>query len=196
MIFCLLPGRVNSLVDRFCRPFATAEPSGKQKSKPSKAPVKKGVAQDIPPCTCGAPRVFEFQLLPSVLHVLEVDQHAVHPAASDNNTPATSLEAAYAQSGMNFGNIAVYTCSKTCGVATEEYVVIQDSVDEAPVQRRGVGRSIEPVVIEEGTKFDEDDGVELCAMIDDDDADDMEAGVDDVDDDDAFEPMTEDDPRF
>ncbi|MBV5333173.1 hypothetical protein JZU54_06450, partial [bacterium] len=31
---------------------------------------------DVPRCACGAGRVFEFQVLPSLLHVLDVDGHA------------------------------------------------------------------------------------------------------------------------
>ena len=166
------------------RPVLTPEQNAKQTHK-SKAAVRKGITQTIPPCACGAPRVFEFQLLSSLLHVLEVDKYSNDGGAG--SAALTSLEAAFAQSGMNFGNIAVYTCSKDCGSSDSEYVVVQDSVDDAPIQR--IVGDDEPVVIAEGTKFEDPDDME------DDDDDAMDDGGDDDDNDDAFEELNENDNR-
>ncbi|XP_026234662.1 programmed cell death protein 2 [Anabas testudineus] len=49
--------------------------------------------QDIPPCTCGAKRVFEFQVMPQLLNSLCVD-----------STGAS----------IDWGTVAVYTCSDSC----------------------------------------------------------------------------------
>jgi Programmed cell death protein 2, C-terminal putative domain len=126
----------------------------------------------VPPCgNCGAPRVFEAQILPSILHVLDVDRYAptddadTAAAATDN---VTTRKAYYNSGGMDFGNIAIYTCSAACD-GQEEYVVVQDSVDKQQQQSSGGGRhqqqaqeqrrmySNEVVVIPEDTKFDDHD---------------------------------------
>lgn len=49
--------------------------------------------QDIPPCTCGAKRTFEFQVMPQLLNSLCVD-----------STGAS----------IDWGTLAVYTCSTSC----------------------------------------------------------------------------------
>lgn len=48
---------------------------------------------DIPPCTCGAKRTFEFQVMPQLLNSLRVD-----------STGAS----------IDWGTLAVYTCSASC----------------------------------------------------------------------------------
>jgi hypothetical protein len=106
----------------------------------------------IPPCACGAERVFEAQLLSSLLHVLEVDKHA--PTDADSSA-ASGLGAAYEQGGMNWGNIAVYSCPNVCS-AEEEYVVVQDS-DERPSQPRGAYEDDADVLIPDDATFGGDD---------------------------------------
>ncbi|XP_058485409.1 programmed cell death protein 2 [Solea solea] len=49
--------------------------------------------QDIPPCTCGAKRTFEFQVMPQLLNSLCVD-----------STGAS----------IDWGTLAIYTCSASC----------------------------------------------------------------------------------
>ncbi|XP_071765536.1 programmed cell death protein 2 [Centroberyx gerrardi] len=49
--------------------------------------------QDIPPCTCGAKRTFEFQVMPQLLNSLCVDSTGV---------------------SIDWGTLAVYTCSVSC----------------------------------------------------------------------------------
>ncbi|XP_029000618.1 programmed cell death protein 2 [Betta splendens] len=49
--------------------------------------------QDIPPCSCGGKRIFEFQVMPQLLNTLCVD----------------STEAS-----IDWGTLAVYTCSNSC----------------------------------------------------------------------------------
>lgn len=94
--------------------------------------------------------MFEAQLLSSLLHLLHVDRYAEEAGSS-----TTSLEAVYAQGGMNWGNIAVFSCPKACETGAE-FVVVQDSVDGRPVQRNE-GPELEPTIIPEGTSFPAED---------------------------------------
>ena len=82
---------------------------------------KKGTFWTVPQCSCGAKRTFEFQLLPSLLHILDVDKFS----GKDNGSGISSM----LSSGMNWGSVAVFTCPNACK-ESEEAVVIQESVDE------------------------------------------------------------------
>jgi hypothetical protein len=145
------------LVVEISHPLSACSPvnpidSENQKSRKTKG--ARATEQAIPPGPLGEVRYFAFQLLPSLLHVLQVDRFASGEA----------LDTAFAQGGMNWGNIAVYTsCSQSSDAPTEEYVVVQDSVEEMPIQNRQIS-SVEPVVIAEGTDFgdigEEDEDVE------------------------------------
>ena len=60
---------------------------------PSVTHAPEHTARTVPPCPrCGAPRTFEFQILPQIINHLKVDSE-LHSAA-------------------DFGSAAVYTCSK------------------------------------------------------------------------------------
>uniref|UniRef100_H3DJY4 Programmed cell death 2 n=1 Tax=Tetraodon nigroviridis TaxID=99883 RepID=H3DJY4_TETNG len=68
--------------------------------------------KDIPPCTCGAARSFEFQVMPQLLNSLSVD--------------AT-------EGGVDWGTLAVYTCSGSCNQGdgySPEFVWKQDFISE------------------------------------------------------------------
>ena len=111
----------------------------KVKNSPLAAPW-----EPIPPCACGSPRHFEFQVLPSLLHVLEVDKHHFG-----------SVDASYAEGALDFGNLAVYTCAGSCDA--EAFVVVQ--AEETPlIQRRTVDET--PAVIAEDAQFDLDEPFE------------------------------------
>jgi len=144
----------------------------KRKDKQKKMAV--ALEQPIPPCPCGAPRVFEMQLLPSLLHVLKVDEYGSEDV--DDGMDARSL-AVWQQGGMNWGNIAIYSCSQGCGSEQGGFAVVQKSVDELPGPQAIIpvrtAADTEPVIIAEGTKFDDDD----------DDDDDVVAGDEDMDED-------------
>jgi pre-rRNA-processing protein TSR4 len=86
----------------------------------------------VPRCPgCGTERIFEVQLLPSVLHVLEVDQYSGESSSSDLSKPQSGINALLS-TGMNWGSVAMYTCP-ACPLGThEEHLVIQKSVDEMP----------------------------------------------------------------
>lgn len=123
------------------------------KKPPSRGKSRSGTLHPIPPGPSGEQRVFLFQLLPSLLHVLQVDSTGSHG----------SLDVAFAQGGMNWGNIAVYTSSSPASERyTEDYVVVQESVDGTPTLNQPIG-STEPVVIADGTDFGADsDGDEAA----------------------------------
>ena len=69
-----------------------------------------------PDCPCGAPRVFEAQLLPTVLFELQTGSHAVDGG-----------------DGMDWGFVALYTCAQNChhnltidGIYGYEEVYVED----------------------------------------------------------------------
>lgn len=121
------------------------------KAKKQNAARNRNVVPLIPPCRCGAPRVFEVQILPSLLHVLEVDKAST--------SPGDDLGSLY-NNGMNWGNICIYSCPRACQQSDSEFVVVQESVDEKPAEARQATQDV--VVIQEDSKFvdDEDDGGE------------------------------------
>ncbi len=55
-----------------------------------------------PACKCGAPRDFEFQVMPQILHALQVPPRQGSGGAHDE---------------LDFGTIAVYTCTQSCAGA-------------------------------------------------------------------------------
>ena len=126
-------------------------------------PVQENAFQ-VEPCSCGAPRVFDCQLLPSLLEKLEVDQYSqAKPLKGKANVGALLSE------GMNWGSVAVYVCSKACS-NQEEFLVIQESVDVAPAYNNENGD------MEEEEDDDEDIAPPTIAV------------MEDLDDDDEFTP--------
>lgn len=85
----------------------------------------------IPPCSCGAQRVFEFQLLPSLLHVLDVD--SVNSNNDDDNDNITDLSSI---GGMNWGSIAVYSCPESCDESREEFLIVQESGEDVETKQQ------------------------------------------------------------
>mmetsp|Transcript_20386 Transcript_20386/g.42755 ORF Transcript_20386/g.42755 Transcript_20386/m.42755 type:complete len:501 (-) Transcript_20386:114-1616(-) len=100
----------------------------------------------ILPCNCGAQRLFEFQLLPSMLHVLDVDSNA---NLNDKNLDVMDL---VSRGGMNWGAVAVYSCPESCDLSREEFVVVQASLDDDPVVPK-IGMNGD-----EDSHVDDDDG--------------------------------------
>ena len=94
---------------------------------------------NIPRCICGSKRTFEFQLMPSILHLLDVDSFC----KEDNTTASTevgrlNIEDVLCKNkgGMNWGVIAIYSCSNSCYESTEEFVIVQESADANPVKKK------------------------------------------------------------
>jgi len=102
--------------------------------------------------------------------VLQVDKYAPKKTTTDNS--GGGLEQAFAQGGMNWGNLAIYTCPRACGA--ECAVIVQDSIDEKP--KAQPSRNEDDIVIPEDSKFDDPDDEP------DDDDEDMGDESDDMDD--------------
>jgi hypothetical protein len=112
----------------------------------------------VPDCPCGSKRIFECQLMPSILHVLEVDKYVAKDSlssGSENQDKTFDLNEEFIGGGQNWGALAVYTCSASCESNQEEYVVLQDSVDEMPGPRGG---DVDMVV---AVQMDDDDEEEV-----------------------------------
>ena len=90
----------------------------------------------IPPCTCGSQRVFEFQLLPSTLHVLDVDSSSLGP--NNNKYEVDESMDLNSVGGMNWGSIAVYSCPDSCDDSREEICIVQCG-DEVVKRKDGCG---------------------------------------------------------
>ncbi|KAL3781744.1 hypothetical protein HJC23_004843 [Cyclotella cryptica] len=100
-----------------------------RKSSPKRESTSsKELIPAVPPCICGCQRVFEFQLLPTLLHVLDVDSCSPAASETDDLMDLTSM------GGMNWGSIAVYSCPDSCDESREEVCVVQAG-DEAPVNK-------------------------------------------------------------
>ena len=91
----------------------------------SHRPIHKN-ASSVPKCPCGADRKFEFQLMPSILHLLNVEKFAPSPmsATSDADSKDTKIN----NHGMNWGVIVVYSCCNSCVESREEYVAVQEPI--------------------------------------------------------------------
>ena len=70
-----------------------------------------------PPCACGAPRDFEFQVMPQLLHYLDVEARADGDA-------------------LDFAALVVYTCAASCEGWREEVAHLQPAT---PLQAAGDG---------------------------------------------------------
>jgi len=90
---------------------------------------------DIPQCVCGSKRTFEFQLMPSILHLLDVDSYC-EESTSDSTSLNIEDVLSKNKGGMNWGVIAVYSCSNSCFESTEEFVIVQESADANPVKKK------------------------------------------------------------
>lgn len=78
-------------------------------------PRRVSLVPDIPPCKgCGSKRYFEFQLMPSILFDLKVDDFA------------------NGGGGMDWDVLAIYSCAKSCDQSREEIVVVQQTSSTNP----------------------------------------------------------------
>ena len=73
-------------------------------------------AKDIPDCElCGAPRIFEFQIMPQMLNNLDLD--------------SLSRESNLSADGIDWGVLSIYTCSRSCNEGSaykQEFLWKQD----------------------------------------------------------------------
>ena len=82
----------------------------------------RGRLTDAPPCCarCGAPRTFEFQLMPQLLCELEGHGYEESLPASMLTPMAVDRDAASEErsDGLDWGVVAVYTCAASCATAS------------------------------------------------------------------------------
>eukprot|EP00397_Hematodinium_sp_SG-2012_P045451 GEMP01051055.1.p1 GENE.GEMP01051055.1~~GEMP01051055.1.p1 ORF type:complete len:104 (+),score=20.82 GEMP01051055.1:871-1182(+) len=71
-----------------------------------------------PPCShCGGPRVFEMQLLPTLIYEMKERATAKLSVYSDEELNRT----------MDFGNVLIFSCAQNCMAAhTEEFVIVEE----------------------------------------------------------------------
>jgi len=126
----LLNDRVqDELINRYDEEEEEEEEEGRVKKRHEEHdPAQHSFGIQPPPCPyCSAPRIFEFQLLPQLLHALRVD-------AKGNDSR-----------NLNFGAIYIFTCSKSCCVHNNSYLaefsLLQPPLDNHPrlVVHRGSG---------------------------------------------------------
>jgi hypothetical protein len=113
------------------RPLPLTEPKGKngRRHRDFNFPL-------VPPCPCGSERLFEFQVMPAVLHTLDVDRYKVSKHGSDSDNKGTiEMVMDKEEGGMNWGAIAVYSCAASCELSREEFVVVQESGDGVPKRK-------------------------------------------------------------
>lgn len=88
---------------------------------------KRGMTAGAPPCTsCGAPRWFEFQIVPNLLTEIEKASDFVEtvlPIMDGHDIAAEAMDVAASlgdgPDSLDWGIIAVYTCSKSCEARME-----------------------------------------------------------------------------
>ena len=122
----------------------THDIGGQKTQKGGKQKVESPPFPHVNPCSCGRERIFEFEVLPSILFALNVDIHAkTYPQSSSqgnsNSTAESSEDSDMEQKmnggGMDWGALAVYSCPDSCESSREEFVVAQSSVDGTPTRR-------------------------------------------------------------
>lgn len=103
----------------FESPFVAPTSSSQKKTKatlPTVCMINDGL---VPPCEyCGSKRVYEFQLMPSILSLYSKVQIQPPPSTEEGV-------------GLDFGVVAIYVCPDSCNVGSvcRECVVVQASAD-------------------------------------------------------------------
>lgn len=108
--------------------WSTSIASSRAREKQKSGNSKSGKFPTVPSCICGEERVFEFQLMPSLLHVLSVDDCVQSSRKSDDLKQLFSRT----NCGMSWGVIAIYSCPSSCNDSSREYVVVQGATDGTP----------------------------------------------------------------
>lgn len=113
--------------------------------------------EEPPVCACGKPRRFELQLMPMLLAILKVDEHAEEtetatpPQLADGEVVVQpGVEAAeddgqedegrrmgeqwgrrvLQSGGMDWGAVTVWSCEDSCSMSHEEAVIVQDALED------------------------------------------------------------------
>lgn len=131
---------------RYCRWESVEEGGGPLWMHSADAVLRRGeetlpprIAEDTVPCCdkCGEPRQFEFQVMPQLLHYLELDKKArlkdAPEEAAETLQQLSSLEQKKLyleaiQKAIDWGSLDVYTCTGSCAneeAYVPEYVFVQ-----------------------------------------------------------------------
>ena len=125
------------------------------------------ISTSVPPCSkCGAPRAFEAQIMPQLLHYLKVDKNtAVHSPDADEArymvstgtapvVPLKDMVHNASDEDVDWGTIDIYTCTASCNVGEEafgiEYTRVAAAENLAQTQAQ-------PHVVVEGTGKNENE---------------------------------------
>lgn len=122
--FCSRPYQIQNNA-----PKRSARNKNNKQNQRHNTAISANVVPSVPSCICGAHRVFEFQLLPSMLHVLDVDSSA---SEVDESMDLNSI------GGMNWGSIAVYSCPNSCDENREEICIVQNEDDMDEKKNEGI----------------------------------------------------------
>ncbi|KDO28272.1 hypothetical protein SPRG_06323 [Saprolegnia parasitica CBS 223.65] len=76
---------------------------------------------DVPPCPCGASRVFELQLVPTTNYFLNVEKYA-----HETHTEGAGIVLG---GGMDWQTVLVWSCPDSCTRSHEEFVYVQPVTD-------------------------------------------------------------------
>jgi pre-rRNA-processing protein TSR4 len=126
-------------------------------SAPDKSKKSGKKVWSVPPCEhCQQARTFEFQVLPSILETLEVDNHGGNRANQTMGLDDMLTD------GMNFGSIAVFACNNSaCDSLTKDsFVVIQKSVDDMDSMKRPAENALPSATMAVVENLDDDDEFE------------------------------------
>lgn len=114
--------------------------------------------KNIPRCEkCGAMRTFEFQLMPNILSVLPTEKFItkrkprknIHNLKDANNISRSDLINQF-DTGMEWGTILVFTCSKDCDI---DEIQKHSSEDEDGMWREDISYYEELPVVEMESLF-------------------------------------------
>ncbi|CAG8658090.1 4871_t:CDS:2, partial [Scutellospora calospora] len=91
--------------------------------------------QRLPKCPkCGSKRVFEFQLMPSLLCILPTGEYATNNSKNKNEIGGSKCGIAQFDVGMEWGTVMIFTCQNDCEIYNvnkdevsyyEEFVLVQ-----------------------------------------------------------------------
>jgi hypothetical protein len=78
-------------------------------------------ASSVPSCSCGRERVFEMQILPPALNLLQVDDYTDLTVSRGTAVLPPVGEAPSSWGGMDFASVLVFSCPESCSTSETEF---------------------------------------------------------------------------